>query len=214
MARNTLPGKLNFTDSLTITDLCCSRGGRLLFRDLSFSVSAGQALSIEGPNGSGKTTLLRAIAGLFQPMQGMIRLKGTRDIVEPEERGRQVGWLGHQDGAKSQLTASEVLRFFSSLYGSKPDIVAALAAAGLERCAELPCQYLSAGQRKRLALARLSLSSRALWLLDEPLAALDSGGKVFAARLIASHCASGGIVLAATHEALGIECGHLLLGAS
>lgn len=205
--------ELNSIHSLAVTDLCCLRGGRLLFRDLSFSVPAGEVLSVEGPNGSGKTSLLRTIAGFLAPAQGLIVLKGQRDIVEPEERGRQVGWLGHQDGAKSQLTPTEVLRFFASVYKGKSDVGSALAAAGLERCAELPCQYLSAGQKKRLALARLSLSNRPLWLLDEPLAALDSGGKAFAARLIAAHCAGGGIALAATHEPLALECRRLALGA-
>ena len=203
----------NSTYSLTVDTLTCVRGGRLLFQDLSFSVPSGQVLSIEGPNGSGKTSLLRTIAGFLPPAKGVISLNCTRDIVEPEERGKQIGWLGHQDGAKSQLTPTEVLTFFARLYDSKADVAGALAAAGLERCAELPCQYLSAGQKKRLALARLSLSNRVLWLLDEPLAALDSGGKSYAAGLIETHCADGGIALAATHETLGIECRRLALGA-
>ena len=203
----------NSIRSLAIDNLSCVRGGRLLFRDLSFSVPAGQVLSIEGPNGCGKTSLLRTIAGFLAPAEGVVSLKGDRQIVEPEERGKRIGWLGHQDGAKSQLTPTEVLNFFSNLYDAKADVSSALGAAGLARCAELPCQYLSAGQKKRLALARLSLSNRPLWLLDEPLAALDSGGKAFAAQLIATHCAGGGIALAATHEPLAVDCGRLTLGA-
>lgn len=199
--------------SLLVENLACIRGGRLLFRDLSFCVASGEVLSIEGPNGVGKTSLLRIIAGFLSAPAGSIVLHGQGSICEPEERGKQIGWLGHQDGAKSQLTAAEVLNFFASLHGLACDVTSFLASAGLERCAELPCQYLSAGQRRRLALARLALTSRPLWLLDEPLAALDGSGKSFATGLIASHCAAGGIVLAATHEPLEIPSKRLALGA-
>jgi heme exporter protein A len=200
--------------SLSVENLACVRGGRLLFRDLSFSVSSGEMLSIEGPNGVGKTSLLRMIAGFLPPEAGSIVLHGEKSISEPEERGRWAGWLGHQDGAKPQLTAAEVLKFFASLHGLSGDVAGILVSAGLGRCSELPCQYLSAGQRRRLALARLAMTTRPLWLLDEPLAALDSSGKSFATELIASHCASGGIVLAATHEPLEIRSRRLALGAA
>jgi heme exporter protein A len=200
--------------SLTVENLACVRGGRLLFRDLSFSVSRGEVLSIEGPNGVGKTSLLRMIAGFLPTAAGSVVLHGDRSISEPEERAKLAGWLGHQDGAKPQLTAREVLSFFASLHGLSADVAGFLASAGLERCADLPCQYLSAGQRRRLALARLAMTSRPLWLLDEPLAALDIGGKAFATGLIAAHCASGGIALAATHEPLEITSTRLALGAA
>jgi heme exporter protein A len=203
---------LNAISSLAVSNLTCIRGERVLFRDLSFSAAAGQAYAVEGPNGVGKTSLLRTIAGFLVPAAGRIVLTGLREISEPEDRGREIGWLGHHDGAKPQLTPTEVLQFFVQLYGSNADVAPALADAGLERCATLPCQYLSAGQKKRLALARLKLSGRALWLLDEPLAALDTDGKKFAAELIDAHCASGGIALAATHEPLGIACERLTLG--
>lgn len=203
---------MNAISSLAVSNLTCIRGERVLFRDLSFSAAAGQAYAVEGPNGVGKTSLLRTIAGFLVPAAGRIVLTGPREISEPEDRGREIGWLGHHDGAKPQLTPTEVLQFFVQLYGSNADVAPALADAGLERCATLPCQYLSAGQKKRLALARLKLSGRALWLLDEPLAALDTDGKKFAAELIAAHCASGGIALAATHEPLGIACERLTLG--
>lgn len=204
--------EISAISSLTISNLTCIRGERVLFRDLSFAAAEGQALAIEGPNGAGKTSLLRMIAGFIAPASGNIVLKSGGKISDPEERGKRIGWLGHQDGAKPQLTPTEVLTFFAQLYGCAADVAAALASAGLERCATLPCQYLSAGQKKRLALARLKLSGRALWLLDEPLAALDTNGKKFAADLIASHCAAGGIALAATHEPLGIDCVRLTLG--
>jgi len=203
---------LNAVASLTVANLTCVRGERVLFRDLSFVAQAGRAVAIEGPNGVGKTSLLRTIAGFLVPAAGSIVLAGSRDISEAEDRGKQIGWLGHHDGAKPQLTPAEVLSFFARLYGVGADIAAALAGAGLARCADLPCQYLSAGQKKRLALARLKLSGRALWLLDEPLAALDTDGKKFAGDMIAAHCAGGGIALAATHEPLGIACERLLLG--
>jgi heme exporter protein A len=209
-----LGDSLNSLTGLSVDELSCVRGGRLLFRDLSFSAPAGEVLAIEGPNGVGKTSLLRMIAGFLPPAAGAIVLRGEPDFSEAEERGKRTGWLGHQDGAKPQLTATEVLRFFAALHGGSPDIAGALLRAGLDRCADLPCQYLSAGQKKRLALARLALTGRPLWLLDEPLATLDSSGKAFAADLMTTHCATGGIVLAATHEPLGVACARLALGAA
>jgi heme exporter protein A len=197
--------------SVSAANLTCIRGQRALFRDLSFSVPAGQVLTVEGPNGSGKTTLLRMIAGFVQPAAGTIVLDGTHDTFDPDERGRQIGWLGHQDGAKSQLTPTEILTFFAQLYENPADVHAALESAGLARCANLPCQYLSAGQKKRLALARLGLTKRPLWLLDEPLAALDAQGKTFAGALVAGHCSAGGIAIIATHEPLALAGGRLTL---
>jgi len=176
-------------------------------------VRAGDALALEGPNGSGKTSLLRAVAGFLEPRGGTIRLR-TNDgaTLEGEERARFIGWLGHQDGAKSQMTPLEALAFFARFYGGAARIEDALSRVGLARLRNLPIQYLSAGQKRRLALARLTLAERPLWLLDEPLAALDKAGKALAAELIAQHCKSGGLALVATHEALGIDCGRLTLG--
>jgi heme exporter protein A len=193
--------------------LTCLRGGRVVFRDVGFSVRAGEALSLEGANGSGKTSLLRMVAGFLSPAVGAIRLRAKdAEISDADERGRYVGWLGHHDAAKPQLTARETLSFFTQLYRGGDALDAALEEAGLARAADLPCQFLSVGQRKRLSLARLKLCERPLWLLDEPLAALDADGKSFAASLITAHCASGGIALIATHEELPIETTRLSLG--
>ena len=191
---------------LSAESLACIRGGRLVFRDLSFRADAGQLLSVEGANGAGKTSLLRMLAGFLAPASGTIRFG---DVSDGEERGKHVGWLGHQDGAKPQLTPRETLAFTAALYGTK--VSTALDAVGLSRTSDLPCQYLSAGQKKRLALARLKLSARPLWLLDEPLAALDAAGKALLQAMIAEHCAGGGLVIAATHEPLGLDGQRLVL---
>ena len=198
--------------SLLAENLSCIRGGRLVFRDVGFRVEAGQALSLEGPNGAGKSSLLRMIAGFLPPAAGAIRLTNDgADISDGEERGNFIGWLGHHDAAKPQLTPRETLQFFAALYRITADVNAALDEVGLGKARDLPCQYLSAGQKKRLSLARLKLSNRPLWLLDEPLAALDIAGKSLAAQFISSHCAKGGIAIAATHEALGIDAARLAL---
>jgi heme exporter protein A len=193
--------------------LMCLRGGRIVFRDVSFQVEAGEALAIEGPNGAGKTSLLRIVAGFLAPAAGAIRLRTQTggQIFYDDERGKFAGWLGHHDAAKPQLTARETLNFFARLYSVDEPVDPALEEAGLARAADLPCQFLSAGQKKRLALARLKLCQRPLWLLDEPLAALDANGKAFAASLIAAHCAMGGIAMIATHEALVLDCTKLAL---
>jgi heme exporter protein A len=199
------------TLSLDVEHLTCARGQRVLFRDLSFAVAAGQAVSLEGPNGSGKTSLLRMIAGFLPAAAGTIRVRTAGAAVEEaEERGRFVGWLGHHDGVKPQLAVREQLEFYARLYGG-PDPGEAMAAFGLEPLAELLGQYLSAGQKRRLALARLRLCGRPLWLLDEPLAALDTAGKALVADAVTAHCAAGGLVVAATHEPLGIRCEVLRL---
>lgn len=194
--------------ALAVDNLTGIRGGRTLFRGLSFAVAPGSVLSLEGANGAGKTSLLRMIAGLLPPAGGTIRFG---DVADGEERGRLVGWLGHHDAVKAQMSVRETLAFFARLYQSRESVDAAMAAVGLARLAELPGQYLSAGQRKRVALARLTLCARPLWLMDEPLAALDASGKAMAAELVAAHCARGGIAVAATHEPLGLACERLVL---
>jgi heme exporter protein A len=201
--------------SLTADGLACVRGERRLFDSLSFTVKAGQALSVEGPNGAGKTSLLRMIAGFLAPAAGTLTLtdSGT-SITDAEERGRFIGWLGHQDGLKPQFTVSEQLHFYRQLYAGaaragEEDV---LDQVGLTRQRDLPCRYLSAGQKRRLALARLVICGRPLWLLDEPFAALDTAGQALVAHLMTMHCGAGGIVIAATHDPLGLGNEILRLG--
>jgi heme exporter protein A len=191
--------------SLTAEKLALQRGSRRLFEGLSFTVRAGQALALEGANGAGKTSLLRLIAGFLPAQAGQVVLsEDGNDIAEPEERGRRIGWLGHHDALKPALSVAEQLSFFGKLYGQDAAFAPLLEEVGLTRQADLPCRYLSAGQRRRLGLARLHLSRRPLWLLDEPFAALDSAGKGLVSRLISLHCGQGGMVIAATHEPLGL----------
>jgi heme exporter protein A len=201
--------------SLTAEKLACVRGDRPVFADLDFQVAAGEALVVEGANGAGKTSLLRLIAGFLSPAEGTITLTiDSGAIRDGEERGRYVGWLGHQDGIKPQLSVREQLEFFAHLYGARDAVSPTLERVGLVRQRELPCRYLSAGQKKRLGLARLIVSGRDLWLLDEPFAALDAAGRALTAKLMTAHCAAGGIVVAATHDALGLAARSLRLEAA
>jgi heme exporter protein A len=190
--------------SLTAEKLACVRGDKRLFEGLNFRVTAGQALAVEGANGAGKTSLLRMIAGFLTPAAGRVIVKSAQgESDDGEERGKVIGWLGHLDGLKPQLTVMEQLNFFAHLHGKAAD-AALLEQVGLARQADLPCRYLSAGQRRRLALARLLASARPLWLLDEPFAALDRSGQALVAQLMARHCGQGGIIIAATHDPLGL----------
>ena len=190
--------------SLTAENLACARGDRVLFEGLSFQVRAGEALAVEGANGSGKTSLLRLVAGFLAPRAGRIVLKSAGgESDDSEERGLFIGWFGHQDGLKPQLTVIEQLIFFTRLYRGSADAAAALEEVGLNRQKDFPCHFLSAGQKRRLALARLLTAARPLWLLDEPFAALDGEGQSLMAEVMARHCKAGGMVIAATHETLG-----------
>lgn len=186
---------------LRATNLGCARGGRTIFRGLNFHLGAGEFLTVSGPNGAGKTSLLRVLAGFIPPLEGFVAISSEgRETKDSDERASLVGWLGHADGARSQLSAREVLSFFAGLYQQRCDLDEALRVIGLEAAADLPCQYLSAGQKKLLALARLKLCGCPLWLLDEPLGSLDEVGRKHVASLIGEHCAAGGTAIAATHE--------------
>lgn len=201
---------------LDVESLSLWRGEKLLFTNLAFALRSGEAMAVEGPNGAGKTSLLRAIAGFLEPPSGTIRVRTEEGAIlkAGDERANFVGWLGHQDGLKAQLTPTEALGFFRRFYDGAAAVDEALAKVALTRMRDLPIQYLSAGQKRRLALARLILAARPLWLLDEPLSALDRSGKALASELVADHCRKGGIVVAATHESLNIRCARLSLGSS
>ena len=197
-----------------VQGLTCERGGRRIFRNLSFAVSGGQVLTLEGPNGAGKTSILRILAGFLPQAAGEVRVHmGAGYIVgDPEERGRLVGWVGHQDGVKAQMTVNENAHYFAALYGARIDVPGVLDRVGLTRIADLPAQYLSSGQRRRLGLARLILSNRPLWLMDEPLSSLDADGRRFTAELIGQHCDDGGVAIVATHETLGVDAQRYFVG--
>ncbi len=201
--------------SLTAEKLALTRGDRRIFAGLDFAATAGEVLVVEGPNGVGKTSLLRLIAGFLSPAAGSVALATDKGAVDDgEERGRYVGWLGHQDGIKPQLSVEEQLAFFARLYGAGEASGGLLERVGLWRQRLLPCRYLSAGQRKRLGLARLIASERPLWLLDEPFAALDTSGRALASELMQAHCVAGGIVVAASHDAFAFKSRILRLGAA
>jgi heme exporter protein A len=181
--------------------------------DINFSVSAGEILSVHGPNGVGKTSLLRAIAGLLDVPCGCISFRMRPDgiVANPEERIGAIGWFGHHDGIKNQLSLLENLLFHCHYNCSSGKAENALATVDLRRLRDLPAQYLSHGQRRRLAFARLLVVPRSLWLMDEPFSAIDAGGKVCFQQQIQKHCKDGGIVVAATHEPLGVEGASLEL---
>ncbi len=190
--------------------LAAIRGERLIFRDLSFAAPPGAALLLVGPNGAGKSTLLRLLAGLLAPAAGTLTWDGADTLDDLAAHGRRVAYLGHQDAIKPGLTARENLAFAATAGGGDPG--AALAAVGLADLADLPARLLSAGQRRRLALARVSLARAPLWLLDEPSLGLDTAAVARLGGVLAAHRAAGGIVLAATHLPLPLpDAGELRL---
>jgi heme exporter protein A len=190
---------------LSAHDLACVRGGREVFEGINFAVAGGEALAVTGRNGAGKTTLLRLIAGLLEPAHGRLELSGG---VGEATLAEQAHYLGHRDALKPALSVLENLQFWGAFLGDQDASVSptltALEAVGLERLAGLPAAYLSAGQRRRLAIARLLAAPRPIWLLDEPTAALDTASQERLAELMRSHLAGGGIIVAATHGPLGL----------
>ena len=186
---------------LSATGLGCVRGGQRVFSGLSFEVASGQALALTGPNGAGKTTLLRVIAGLLGGAEGTLELSGGEAEASI---GEQVHYVGHQDALKPALTVAENLQFWTAYLGGKSLPDAGLDTVGLGALADMPAGYLSAGQRRRLALARLVCVTRPIWLLDEPTAALDSASQEKLGALMQGHLAGGGMIVAATHGPLPI----------
>jgi heme exporter protein A len=188
---------------LQVSGLSCRRGERLLIDDLDFAVGAGEILLLRGPNGAGKTTLLLALAGIVHPDAGTIVLSGGDAAARP---AADLHLLGHQPAVKARLSVAENLRFWADLNGGDRALVApAIDAVGLASIATLMAGHLSAGQTRRLALARLLVADRPVWLMDEPTAALDGEGEVLVGRLVDAHLLRGGMVIAATHHDLALH---------
>lgn len=182
---------------LSARELACWRAERMVFAGLSFTLEPGAAALLLGPNGTGKSSLLRVLAGLLPAAEGQVLWDGEDIRREPAAHGRRLRYLGHQEGLKASLTVAENLAFQAALVGG--DVSAALQAMGLAALAELPSRVLSAGQKRRLALARLALAPAAIWLLDEPTLGLDEASVARFGAMLAAHRMRGGMVLAATH---------------
>ncbi|MFZ5673918.1 MAG: heme ABC exporter ATP-binding protein CcmA [Pseudomonadota bacterium] len=196
---------------LKADSLACQRGGRTVFTDVNFTLSSGQLLELRGPNGAGKSSLLRLIAGLGEAVSGRITLTGGSGDLSI---GQQAHYAAHQEAIKSPLTVAENLDFWAGFLGGG-DKAAALAAFDLEALADYPAALLSAGQKRRLSLARLALVPRLLWLLDEPTVGLDANSLGRLTRLLRSHLTGGGLAVVATHAPLDLTAdATLVLGSS
>ena len=183
--------------TLRATGLSCGRSGLLLNENLDFSLTGGEALLLRGPNGTGKTTLLLTLAGIVAPLAGHFAVEGAGDDQA------LLHYCGHRNAVKARLSVVENLAFWAAINGATGMTpLAALGEVGLDALAGIDAGYLSAGQSRRLALARLLVSQRPLWLLDEPTAALDDEGHRLVARLLGAHLALGGLAIAATHDAI------------
>ncbi len=193
-------------------NLACVRGGREVFAGVSFALGSGEALLVTGRNGAGKSSLLRMVAGLLRRSAGSLGL----DAGEADHSiAEQAHYLGHQDALKPSLSVLENLSFWGAYLGASPASGKALDAVGLRDLSGLPAAYLSAGQRRRLSIARLVAVKRPIWLLDEPTSALDSPAQSQLAELMRGHLHGGGIIVAAAHGPIGLErARELKLGAA
>jgi heme exporter protein A len=188
---------------ISASNLGCVRGDREVFSSINFSVASGQALAILGPNGAGKSSLLRIVAGLVRAASGRLTLAdGDPELTIPE----QAHYLAHQDALKPSLSVAENLAFWAQYLGTTSTSMRdALEAVGLAPIGDLPAGYLSAGQRRRLSIARLVAVRRPIWLLDEPASALDQAAQARLVELMRGHLAGGGLILAAAHVPLGLD---------
>lgn len=185
---------------LVADNIACVRGGREVFAGLSFSVGAGEALLVTGRNGAGKSSLLRLIAGLVRPSGGRLVLSGGGDAGI----GELAHYLGHQDAVKPALSVLENLSFWADYLGGRGRPAAALKTMDLDALADLPAAYLSAGQKRRLSIARLIVVRRPIWLLDEPTSALDAPSQATLAKIMRAHLHGRGLIVAATHGTIGL----------
>jgi heme exporter protein A len=190
-------------------DLACRRGERLVFRGLSFALAAGDALLLTGPNGSGKSSLLRLLAGLLPPHGGILAWDGTAIARDPAAHRQRLHFIGHLDAVKPVLTVREAVSFWGGMRGANAAEVA-LTRFGLDALATSPCRLLSAGQKKRVSLARLLASPAPLWLLDEPTTGLDAASVGALETIIAEHREIGGIVVVTTHIPLALPAAQAL----
>lgn len=206
--------------TLSLSSLTLSRGERVLFRDLDLTLSPGEACALTGANGAGKTSLLRAVAGLLRPDAGEIRFDGADGPLDAgHARSHGLHLMGHQDGLKGGRPAGEEMTFQSRWLGADAAAIEGAINGAIDRLAlasllDLPVRTLSAGQRRRLALARLIAAPRPLWLLDEPFAPLDADWRARLGDLMAEHLDGGGMILAAVHDPLPVAARALDLGAA
>ncbi len=195
-----------FDHLLVAEDVACARGGQALFEGFGVRLAPGEALTVMGPNGSGKTTLLRCLAGFGEPLAGRVLCGPDGALGETgAERLLATALLGHDNGLKPALSPRETVAFWAALFEQPADPDAVLARVRLTARADLPVRVLSAGQRRRLALARLLVSARPIWILDEPATALDDTSTALLETLLAEHRARGGVVVAALHQPLRLE---------
>jgi heme exporter protein A len=191
--------------------LACVRGGRLVFEGVSFALASGETLLLRGPNGAGKSSLLRLLAGFLRPSAGALWWDGRPVLTAPAEHRARLHLIGHNNAIKGALTARENLRFAVAIAGVPVALIErALEGFDVTALADVPAAYLSAGQQRRLPLARLLAASRPLWLLDEPDAGLDAASRANLTRAVAAHRAAGGIAVIATHRDLGLEAPQVL----
>jgi len=182
--------------SIKVRELAVSRGGFVIFEGISFDARPGEVILLRGPNGAGKSTCLAALYGALPPSEGMIDI----ELNDKERSTRElIHVIGHVPGVKTTLTVRENLQFWADLFNGRGDVNTAIRAAGLHPIADSDASILSAGQTRRLALARLLVANRPIWILDEPTSALDKQGEAWVGNLIAEHAAKGGITIAATH---------------
>jgi heme exporter protein A len=196
------------TEGLVVDKVHVWRGERHVLKGMSLSLNAGELLHVSGPNGTGKTTLLRVITGLLRPEQGLVSWRGTPILSSRQQFQVDLAYAAHEQALKADFTALENLRYSVGLKRNvaRPELMAALEQTGVGRCADLPARVLSAGQRRRVTMARILAMRAPLWLLDEPFANLDAEGSVLVAELLQTHVRGGGLALVVAHHELTVDC--------